>query len=87
MDADYEILATDTVVPSRGHLTRDQDPALVPFEFGSVYDRDALFPSEQALLNEPFVVRDFRGVVVELRPIRYNPKSGRCSLDRLGRAR
>jgi hypothetical protein len=82
LDADYESIKTDPIVPSKGHLLRSQDPKDVPFEFGPVYKSSGLYPAEQAILHEPFILRDFRGVVVELRPVRYDPDRGQIQVAR-----
>ena len=82
LEADYETVKTALIVPSKGHLTRNQDPAAVPFEFGPVYASDAFYPAEQTLLHEPFIIRDFRGIVVEVRPIRYRPAVGELQVAR-----
>ncbi|MDM7914086.1 MAG: C25 family cysteine peptidase [Candidatus Eisenbacteria bacterium] len=74
LDATYEELPLDApIVPSKGHLTRNVNPAAVPFQFGATYAKNAYFPAQEAVMYDPFVVRDFRGVVVEIRPVRYNP--------------
>ncbi|MBM3286940.1 MAG: hypothetical protein FJY88_06265, partial [Candidatus Eisenbacteria bacterium] len=82
IDAEYETIRTITVVPSKGHLTRDEDPSRVPFEFGAVYRKGEYFPAEQAILHDPFIMRDYRGVVVELRPVRYDPARGELQIAR-----
>lgn len=68
------------VVPSKGHLTRAADPGTIPFKFGATYVTDAFYPAENALLHEPFVLRDVRGVVVEMHPVRFNPVSNQIEI-------
>jgi hypothetical protein len=70
------VLATEPVVPSKGHLTRDKDPATVPYTFGPVYASAGFYPPEVALSHEPFIIRDFRGAVLEIRPVRFDPSTG-----------
>jgi hypothetical protein len=82
LEADYETVKTALIVPSKGHLTRNQDPGAVPFEFGPTYASDAFYPAEQTILHEPFIIRDFRGIVVEVRPIRYRPAVGELQVAR-----
>ncbi|MFO8110421.1 MAG: C25 family cysteine peptidase [Thermoplasmata archaeon] len=64
-----------SVAPSKGNLFRTEhpDPSLVPYEFGEVYSIDAWYPQEIATLREPYILRDFRGQVVEIYPFQYNP--------------
>lgn len=76
LDRDAITLSTERVTPSKGHLTRNVDPATVGFEFGPVYRSAGIFPTEEVLLHEPFIVRDFRGATVEFRPFQYQPSTG-----------
>nr|MBC8450837.1 proprotein convertase P-domain-containing protein [bacterium] len=63
------------VAPSKGIITRDVDPASVPYVFDGFYDTDEWYPSRLVTLRDPYVMRDFRGTVVELNPIQYNPST------------
>jgi len=76
LDGVYEELAGWAVAPSKGNLLRTVDPATVPYQFGPAYATDAFFPAETAVLSEPFIMRDVRGVTVDVRPVQYNPASG-----------
>ena len=62
-----------SVAPSKGVLLRTVDPESVPYIFGDVYQQDAFYPGELVRLRQPYIMRDYRGVVVELNPLRYNP--------------
>ena len=68
----YDIADID-VPPSKGFILRTVNPQDVPYTFGPAYDRDAFYPGELAGLREPYILRDHRGVVVEINPFRYNP--------------
>jgi hypothetical protein len=77
---DYQILSAEYVdfpnvdlAPSKGHLTRDVEPGNVPYTFSDVYRTDAFYPSKLVNLRDPYVVRDLRGMVVELNAFQYNP--------------
>ena len=59
------------IAPSKGNLTRDIDPATIPFEFGEVYETDAFYPGMLAVLNDPYIVRDFRGQAIHFQPFQY----------------
>ena len=61
------------LVPARGPITRDVDPATVPYVFGELYTQDRWFPETPAALRSPYVMRDARGVVVEANLFQYNP--------------
>ncbi len=60
------------VAPSKGNLTRDLNPADVPYSFGDVYFGDEPWPSDRAYLTEPFIVRDYRGITVRFQPFVYH---------------
>lgn len=64
------------IAPSKGLLDRSVDPATVPYVFGEAYQTDAFAPSFLARAGEPYILRDHRGVVVQLRPFQYNPVRG-----------
>jgi hypothetical protein len=63
-----------SVAPSKGNLTRDINPNDVPFEYDQkIYSKDAFFPYDDAQLNNPFIVRDYRGQALHVYPVKYNP--------------
>ncbi len=61
------------IAPSKGNFTRDINPANVPYEYGRAYTHDEFFPSVQASLREPYILRDYRGQTVVINPFAYNP--------------
>jgi hypothetical protein len=61
------------IAPSKGNLIRTVDPSTVPYEFGKQYSNDAFYPGNIAQLNEPYIVRDFRGQTIVIQPFHYNP--------------
>ncbi len=61
------------IAPSKGNLTRDVNPRDIPYEKGELYEKDAFFPGELASLREPYILRDYRGQVVDIYPLQYNP--------------
>ncbi|UCH72531.1 MAG: hypothetical protein JSW62_03010, partial [Thermoplasmatales archaeon] len=71
--AEYQHFENVLIAPSKGNLLRNVNPDDVPYEFGEVYTQDAYFPGKLATLREPYIIRDFRGQVIELYPIQYNP--------------
>ncbi len=76
VDSEFITLWTEPILPSKGHLPRNVDPASVPLTWSAAYQRDELFPATSAELHEPYIVRDFRGAVLEVRPFRYNAVRG-----------
>jgi len=61
------------VAPSKGVITRDIDPATVPYTFSDVYEEDNFFPSEVSTLGSAYIMRNYRGVTVTFNPFQYNP--------------
>ncbi|MCB2207004.1 MAG: T9SS type A sorting domain-containing protein [Bacteroidetes bacterium] len=61
------------IAPSKGNLTRDIDPATVPYSFGKPYETNAFYPGELAKINEPYIIRDLRGQALHFQPFQYNP--------------
>ena len=74
---DYKVREFENynIAPSKGNLTRDIDPSKVPYEFGAIYKQNAYFPTKEAFLRDPYIIRDFRGQTVVVQPFRYNPVS------------
>lgn len=75
VSAKYEEFQNIAVAPSKGHFTRDIRPEDVPFVYGDAYNEDAFWPGDLAQLEEPFIMRDFRGQTVTVFPFQYNPVS------------
>ena len=73
---EYYEINTKTIMPSKGHFTRDIDPNSVPYTFNAVYNQDTWFPSNIIDLKEPYVVRDLRGMTIQFNPVQYNPQKG-----------
>jgi hypothetical protein len=73
VSSEYRDFKNVLIAPSKGNLYRDVDPAAVPYEFGKIYQRDDFYPGKLARLNEPYIVRDFRGQAVWVMPFQYNP--------------
>lgn len=73
LSSEYEETQNLQAAPSKGNLPRTVNPADVPYTFGAAYQTDAFYPGEVATLGEPYILRDFRGVVVEVKPLQYNP--------------
>jgi len=77
-----EEISTLPIAPSKGHFTRDIDPNSVPYTFGSVYNTDKYFPENLVSFDSPYIVRDFRGMVVQFNPLQYNPVKGTMKITK-----
>ena len=63
------------VAPSKGNFSRQINPDDVPYTYGEVYQQDAFYPAQQAVLGDPYILRDFRGQNMMVYPYAYNPVS------------
>lgn len=73
VSAKYHEFTGVEVAPSKGHFTRDIRPEDVPYTYGDAYETDAFWPGELARLEDPFIMRDFRGQTLSIFPYQYNP--------------
>ena len=67
---DYENIE---IAPSKGNFSRQIDPESVPYTYGAMYSQNAFYPTAQAYLETPYIIRDFRGQNIMVRPFAYNP--------------
>ena len=67
---DYENVE---VAPSKGNFSRQINPEDVPYTYGEMYSQNAFWPAAQATLEAPYIIRDFRGQNIWVRPFAYNP--------------
>ncbi|HPM91890.1 MAG TPA: C25 family peptidase propeptide domain-containing protein, partial [Bacteroidales bacterium] len=68
-----EFLLEYPLVPSRGVIYRDQDPASVPYAIDPKSVTDTWYPVVLAEHTDPFILRDIRGTSVYAYPFQYNP--------------
>ncbi len=73
--SEYYDVADIAVVPDKGYISRATNPADVPYTFGDVYETDAFYPAELITPHQPYVMRDERGVLIQLNPFQYNTVS------------
>lgn len=64
------------VAPSKGVLKRDVDPESVEYVFNRIYQEDLYYPENLLEISEPYLIRDSRGIKINIFPFRYNPLSG-----------
>ncbi len=67
---DYENVE---IAPSKGNFSRQINPESVAYTYGQMYSQDAFYPAAQAYLETPYIIRDFRGQNIMVRPFAYNP--------------
>ena len=72
-EAKYQDFEGIEIAPSKGNFSREIDPESVPYRYGEVYSQDGFFPGFQAQLDQPYILRDFRGQNILVYPFAYNP--------------
>ena len=70
--SEYFDIQNVNVAPSKGNLLRNVNPDDVPYTYGSIYQQNVFFPSQIAVLKEPYIFRDLRGQTVAFYPFQYN---------------
>ena len=73
LDSSFIEVDNVNIEPSKGVITRNIDPATVPYEYGKEYNRNAFYPGTLATLSTPYIARDYRGQTVIVNPFQYNP--------------
>ncbi|MDR4988229.1 MAG: C25 family cysteine peptidase [Bacteroidales bacterium] len=73
LDAKYTEFENIEIAPSKGHFNRNIRPEDVLFVYGDAYTTDAFWPGQLASLEDPFIMRDFRGQSISFYPFQYNP--------------
>ncbi len=63
-------------VPSKGSLTRNIDPSTVIAEEGEQYRSASFLPATSVVLDNPYQIRDVRGVAARIHPFSYNSETG-----------
>lgn len=74
-EAKYQDFEGIEVAPSKGNFSREINPDDVPFRYGDAYSQNRFFPGFQAKLDQPYILRDFRGQNILVYPFAYNPIS------------
>src|SRR6056297_2547995 len=75
LSSEYQEFENIEIAPSKGNITRDKDPNDIPFVYGDIYNEDKFFPEEIASIQDPYILRDYRGQAVWIYPFQYNAKT------------
>ena len=67
---DYQDIS---IAPSLGERMRTTNTSATDYSYGAAYSRNEFFPGNMALLNRPYIVRDYRGQSANIFPFQYNP--------------
>ncbi len=72
ISSSWRTVKSNLPLPSKGPILRTQDPATVPYRFGPVYSSTEIFPSAEFQLNDPYIMRDIRGVSLRINAVRWD---------------
>tara|TARA_Y100000389_G_scaffold177356_1_gene189543 strand:+ start:29112 stop:31298 length:2187 start_codon:yes stop_codon:yes gene_type:complete len=73
LSSNYSEYENMNIIPSKGNIKRNIDINDVPYVKGDTYNKNVFFPSSLYEVNDPYILRDFRGQVVQLNPFQFNP--------------
>ncbi|NMM64813.1 hypothetical protein HBE96_19615 [Clostridium sp. P21] len=73
LSSEYEDYKNLPIAPSKGSITRNEDPNKKPYKFGKEYKSESFYPSSLATLSKPFIMRELRGVTIALNAFQYKP--------------
>lgn len=73
IESEFVEFFMENLISSKGNLTRNIDPASVPYTFGEAYKTDEFYPQDIVFMRNPYIVRTVRGQAIVFQPIQYNP--------------
>lgn len=73
LEQEYREYEDINVIPSKGNIKRNINIADIPVQKGAIYYKDEYFPGSLYSLHDPYILRNFRGQVVQLNPFQFNP--------------
>ena len=71
--SEYSVYNNMNILPSKGNITRNFNINEIPYIKGEIYNINADFPGNLFELHDPYILRDFRGQVIQVNPLQYNP--------------
>ncbi len=72
-DVSFTEIENIEILPSKGSLSRSIDPSSVLYEYDEMYQKDEFWPANIVELKDPYILRDYRGMVISFCPFQYNP--------------
>ena len=73
VESEFVEIFMENLISSKGNLTRNIDPASVPYTFGQAYETDEFYPQDIVFMRNPYIMRTVRGQAIVFQPIQYNP--------------
>jgi Peptidase family C25/Propeptide_C25/Secretion system C-terminal sorting domain/Peptidase family C25, C terminal ig-like domain/CUB domain len=72
-DSKYIEIEDVLIAPSKGVVSREKNIDEIPYVYGEEYSKDAFYPQNIMELSNPYIVRNYRGQVINVQPFQYNP--------------
>ena len=73
VESEFVEIFMENLISSKGNLTRNINPASVPYTFGQAYETDEFYPQDIVFMRNPYIMRTVRGQAIVFQPIQYNP--------------
>ena len=73
VSSEYTEIQDINIIPSKGNPTRNIDINTIPYVKGSIYNMNDNFPGNIYEIHDPYILRDYRGQVLQINPFQYNP--------------
>ena len=73
VESEFVEIFMENLISSKGNLTRNINPASVPYTFGQAYETDEFYPQDIVFMRNPYIMRMVRGQAIVFQPIQYNP--------------
>lgn len=73
LESDYTLVRNFELVPSKGRIYRNVDPATVSYVKGASYFENRFLNDNTVHVGETYRLRDYSGVALHLYPFAYNP--------------
>jgi gingipain R len=73
LSSKYRDFEDTPVSPSKGIILRNVEPDSIPYKFGKEYKNNTWFPEKLVSLGQPFILREYHGIGIELNAFFYNP--------------
>ena len=61
------------LIPSKGRLLRNTNPATIPYVKNKTYSRDQMLYEDTVVVGDIYQLRDYQGVSLQFFPFAYNP--------------
>ena len=75
VSSEYTEIEDINILPSKGNPKRNIDINTIPYVKGSIYTINDNFPGNIYEVHDPYILRDYRGQVLQINPFQYNPVS------------